>query len=686
MAQPDSQSQAADVVVSAQRPKARLEGSADAVEVVEIPDARASDLGTTLNRAKGVNIRRSGGLGTPAEINLGGLSGDQVRVFFDGLPIEVSGLSSGLANIPPGLLERVEIYKGVVPIRFGADALGGALNLVPNRRYYQTSTHAAYQPGSFGTHRAFARHNQRFGSGARGGFLAVTGFVDHTANDYPIDVEIAQPNGRLVPTTVDRFHDDFTALGGMVEGGVLGQSWADTFSVRLFVNQTHKAFQHNVLMTVPYGEVEAHRRTFGATARYALWNIGCTDCALTWVASYARRSTDFIDDAAWVYDWRGARIRERRFPGEILGRPLDLTMIDHTVFGRARWIWPIARRHALEVSISPTWTDRDGTDNTVSEGRDPLAAERSTLRLVSGVEYTLTAESQLEVLVFGKHYAYRTDAEEPLPDNGVLDRSTSSQTFGGGGALAWAPVPELRTKLSYEHATRLPAADEIYGDGALVQAALGLRPEVSHNFNLSVIGRIKRTRVGRLRASATGFLRETDRLITLIGSPQTVVYANVYSARSLGLEGALGWAAPRRWLTIDVNATWQDVRNTSTRGALADFAGDRIPNQPYLFGNVAAQFRHASVFRDRDALTLGWDMRYVRGFFRTWESLGRRDLKDTIGSQWLHAAHLSYAVVTGDTAWAITVEAENLTDAAAFDYFGVQRPGRAGYLRLSLNR
>ena len=39
----------------------------------------------------------------------------------------------GIANVPVNLIERVEIYRGVVPIRFGADALGGAVNLVSDQ-------------------------------------------------------------------------------------------------------------------------------------------------------------------------------------------------------------------------------------------------------------------------------------------------------------------------------------------------------------------------------------------------------------------------------------------------------------------------------------------------------------------------------------------------------------------------
>lgn len=51
------------------------------------------------------------------------------------------------------MAERIEVYKGVVPISLGGDALGGAVNIVTkqNMRKY---IDASYSIGSFNTHKA----------------------------------------------------------------------------------------------------------------------------------------------------------------------------------------------------------------------------------------------------------------------------------------------------------------------------------------------------------------------------------------------------------------------------------------------------------------------------------------------------------------------------------------------------
>src|SRR5262249_26254995 len=121
-----------DVTVRGEGAAQRLRESAEAVTVVETKHAQRETAGPGegLARTQGVSVRRGGGLGSYARISMNGLTDDQIRFFLDGVPLDVAGFGLGLQNMPVGLVERLEIYRGVVPIRFGADALGGAINLV----------------------------------------------------------------------------------------------------------------------------------------------------------------------------------------------------------------------------------------------------------------------------------------------------------------------------------------------------------------------------------------------------------------------------------------------------------------------------------------------------------------------------------------------------------------------------
>lgn len=97
-------------------------------------------------------MRETGGTGSDIQVLLDGFSGRHVKVFVDGVPQEGVGSSFGLNNIPVNFAERIEIYKGVVPVGFGTDAIGGVINVVTNKSRKPFWLDASYSYGSFNTH------------------------------------------------------------------------------------------------------------------------------------------------------------------------------------------------------------------------------------------------------------------------------------------------------------------------------------------------------------------------------------------------------------------------------------------------------------------------------------------------------------------------------------------------------
>jgi outer membrane cobalamin receptor len=89
-------------------------------------------------------------------LSIGGLGGDRVRFFLDGVPLEFSPYTQGVSNIPLHFIDRVEVYSGAVPTRFGADAIGGAVHVVTQRDVRRSGASGSYELGSFGTQRVQA--------------------------------------------------------------------------------------------------------------------------------------------------------------------------------------------------------------------------------------------------------------------------------------------------------------------------------------------------------------------------------------------------------------------------------------------------------------------------------------------------------------------------------------------------
>ncbi|WP_437971860.1 TonB-dependent siderophore myxochelin receptor MxcH [Sorangium sp. So ce260] len=661
----------------------RLRRSAEAVHVVETEQARrqSADLGEVLARSEGVSVRRGGGLGSAARFSLNGLTGDQIRFFLDGVPLALSGYSSGIASVPVNLVERVEIYRGVVPVRFGADALGGAVNLVTDRDTRGTGGSASYQAGSFGTYRMTlsARHADE----PSGLFARASGFVDHARNDYPMkDVEVEGANGRLVRADVRRFHDRYRAAGASIEGGWLRRPWADRLLVRAFYTAHDRDVQHNLFMKVPYGEVTYGRQSGGGHARYA--QPLSRRLRLDAVAGYALSRTVFRDLGTCRYhDWSGRCTVTIPQRGE-MGRAADQAVLQHTAFATVGLAYRAAPDHLLRLGVSPTYATRTGKNSAIPDEYDPLSARRGLLGGVAGVEYEAKAwGGRLANIAFAKGYAQVIGTKEELPNGVLRDLDLTRHRFGIGDSLRFRFTEALYAKASYELATRLPSAEELFGDGGVITDSLHLRPEVSHNVNAGVTLERAETGFGQLRFDVNGFGRFVEDLIRLGGQASYAKYENFPSARSLGFESAVGWTSPGDFLSLDGQLTWQDFRNTTGTGPLARFKGDRMLNQPYLFADVSARLEWPEPFQPHDALSLAWSTRYVGEFFLGWESAG--DDKHAVEPQLLHALTLAYVVQRGERSVSGSLEIHNLTDEKAFDFFGVQRPGRAAYAKLALD-
>lgn len=692
VATPSFATPSVEVTVHGESAAEQLRNSAESVKVIETDRARreAADLAEVLSRTQGVGVRRTGGMGSDTSISLNGFSDDQVRFFLDGVPLELSGYPFGLASVPVNLVQRVEIYTGVVPVRFGADALGGAINLVTDRRTRGTHASGSYEVGSFGTHSV--TFGASHGFERSGFFVAMHGFADGALNDYSMKVEATDDRGQLYTANVERFHDEYLAGGLNAEVGWVNRAWAKRFSLRGFASKFYKQYQHDYAMIVPYGGVDYSERTLGANLRYEYaWG---DEVSLDAVAGYSHERGRFLDVDPCLYDWFGRCLLETRTDGETDSVPHDSLSWDQSLFGRFNVQWLPHEKHALRLSLAPTYFDRSGEERRLTDpnARDPLSARRRLYTLVTGLEYqTDLFADGFENILFVKQYAQYQASEDPIEHDEAgfgIDQefeTSNRDTFrwGWGNGLRYRFTDFLLAKAAYELATRLPTADEVFGDNAFVLPNIELVPESSHNFNLG--GQLDwQGQIGQCRSSLNLFLRDASDLISLL--PSAGVYQahqNIYAARSQGIEAAAGWTSPRDYLAIDGNVTYQDFRNVSTEGRFSPFEGDRIPNTPYFFANGSVRFQLSELMAPGDQLSLSWYAGFVKGFYRSWESVGKEASKQKLPDQWSHTASLVYVVRGPQVTSSASVEVQNITDARLYDFFGTQ-PGRGVYLKGTL--
>ena len=144
-----------NATVTAKSREQKLREGAFAVGALNIrlQASTLQSLTQAIDRSSGIRIREEGGVGSEFDLSINGMSGNSIRYFLDGMPLDAKGTGMTLANLPVNIIERVEIYKGVIPVSFGSDALGGAVNIVTNRSR-RNYLDFSYGIGSFHTHKA----------------------------------------------------------------------------------------------------------------------------------------------------------------------------------------------------------------------------------------------------------------------------------------------------------------------------------------------------------------------------------------------------------------------------------------------------------------------------------------------------------------------------------------------------
>ncbi|OYY55730.1 MAG: hypothetical protein B7Y53_03325, partial [Halothiobacillus sp. 28-55-5] len=96
----------------------------------EIDRLQATSVLSLLNNRAGINLTNLGGAGQPTSVSMWGMSSGQTLVLVDG--VRIGSLTAGAAyleNLPVALIERIEIIKGPRSGQYGADAMGGVIQI-----------------------------------------------------------------------------------------------------------------------------------------------------------------------------------------------------------------------------------------------------------------------------------------------------------------------------------------------------------------------------------------------------------------------------------------------------------------------------------------------------------------------------------------------------------------------------
>ena len=654
------------------------------------------NLGEALAQLPGLKLRESGGVGSDAQLSLDGFSGKHVKIFIDGVPQEGTGAALDINNLPVNFAERIEVYKGVVPVGFGTDALGGVINIVTNKRRRGWNLDASYTYGSFNTHKSYVNFNQTFRNGLT---YEINAFQNFSDNSYWIDSYITEFSEDGVSESTDRnkiyhvrrFNDRFHNEAVIGKIGLTGKSWADRLMVGFNYSHFYKEIQTGVYQYIVFGEKHRRGHSFVPSLEYSKRDLLTKGLDVTLSANYNHNITMNIDTSSYKYNWLG----DRKYTGSRGEQSYQDNRSLNTNWNVTATVgYRLGKAHSFtlnHVSSSFRRTTRSKVDG--SSQLSDFSIPKLTRKNITGLSYLLSPSKRWSVTAFGKYYNQFNQGPVSQSSDGVgnyVNMSRTTNAFGYGAAGTFFIIKGLQVKLSYEKAYRLPTTDELFGDEDLEAGKTDLRPENSHNVNLNLsFNRQFDKHVVYLEG--TLIYRDTrgyiQRGLSTVSGMSYGFYENHGRVKTEGfnVSARYSWS---RWLSIGGTFNNINVRDNEryvAGNSLQESAtyGQRMPNLPYMFANFDATFTWHGLFADGNVLTVTYDGYYQHDFPLYWERFGDPASKSTVPEQLSHNLSIGYSLQNGR--YNISLECRNLTDAKLYDNFSLQKAGRAFYVKLRVN-
>ncbi len=658
-----------------------------AVSVVDVKPLKMQnlDVNQVLGRISGVRIREDGGLGSNFNFTLNGFSGNQVKFFLDGIPMDNFGSSLTMNNIPVNLISGIEVYKGVVPVHLGSDALGGAINIVTNNGV-KDYLNVSYSFGSFNTHRASVVSRITNESG----FLVnANGFFNYSDNNYKVEVSVPDPvSGKYGdPEELERFHDAYRSQTIQLEAGFENKKFADQLLFGLIASGNHKEIQVGSNMNKPIGEAYTTDKAIIPTLKYKKQNFLTNGLTFTMNSAFNIRQSMRVDTASKIYDWygnftyRGVDVTS----GEISWDKTKFRFNDRSVMVTGNFIYELGKHQTLSLNNTYSWYRRVGED-PISYNAVPFSEPNFLTKNVTGLSYSVNLfNEKLRTVVFGKWLMLDALMREDANSDSEFELATitNHESYGGYGiASTYFFLENIQIKFSYENTYRLPEVYEMFGDGLLLQSSSNIKAEKSQNFNVGILGRHRINRHEFL-FEASYLYRLPENLIRNVATGVTSVYENLQSAKANIIEGGVKYRYSEL-LHFEVNGTYQNIVNnqefTST-GGINYLYGDRLPNTPFLFANAQAGVLFDKVGLESGKLGIDWSTQFVEAFYLKWPSQGSAESKYDIPRQLSHNLSTSYSLEDGK--YNVSLACTNIFDSKLYDNFMLQKPGRAFNVKLS---
>ena len=327
-------------------------------------------------------------------------------------------------------------------------------------------------------------------------------------------------------------------------------------------------------------------------------------------------------------------------------------------------------------------------------GIQKLENTRDLQKNILSFTYENMAFSQkLRTNIFYKQYFQKVTSNEPFMvterppvyDVRVLDKN--SDHSGYGMALSYTVSSKIYLLGSGEKAIRLPNANEIFGNVAdnLLPPTTELKPEMSYNANVGVnLGPFLFNKHS-VRVNSSVFYRDTQGMIReglMSGNNDNTRFENLEDVETKGIDAEIIYKYAQKF---DFNfniSKLSSLFNTefNSNGQPYLYYRTQIRNEPSFKFNANAAYYFNNLIRNESRTSVYYNINYVKGFLRNWANIGGNNL-DRIPTQFANDMGIAHTLPSQKVT--VSADAKNIFNQQIFDNFGLQKPGRAFYVKVT---
>ena len=664
----------ANVVVFGKTKAQVIRESPEAVSVINAKElqGRSVSLETILNKTIGLKVGQTGGLGSSSRIIVHGLEGNRIQILWDGIPMNTSDGAFSLDEIPIDIIERIEVYKSIIPARFGCDGLGGAVNIV-TKEFSTDYLDASYELGSYRTHKGSVFSRKNFPKS--GILLGAGGYYTSAKNDYSFRVPEREN------LLVKRDHDRFRSY--MLKGKIaFTKLWFDEISTEFGYYNRFNEIQ-GVLKNIQHAE----NKSGMFMLENKLIKSGMLNNRLNFESHFSLSHTtnNFVDTARVNHDFEGNIYPSPNGQGETGDVSHNSNDKGLEINERINFDYRLSGNHSLNLNTLINYARRQPNDDLASQHAGFVIGGFPSKKtsVVSGLTWEAKLFGRKLTNMFSAKYFHLHSEIEDLTSYEMIEapkkKSNKTSQIGWIEAMKYEPFRGFHLKASYQRAIRLPNSQELFGDGIITFPAAGLKPEKSHNFNLGfLIDKNDVLGLSRLQFEVNGFYMQVSDMIKLMKQHMAAGYVNAEKVHIKGIETEL---------KLDIlptvyaygNLTYQDVRDVLDylpgTQAPNPTKGLRLPNIPYLFANFGTEYHSDRLFKNWYVKAF-WDGKFTEEFFYFWELTELQ--KRRIPRSFVNDIGL---LLTYKNKYSIALECHNLINKEVWDQFRQPLAGRTFHLK-----